>query len=384
MTNSQTFPFAGGAGPLVISPSNQAGSCFTVKGAVIDIATCNKADPNQSFTFGTGGKAAAKVASKAPAKAVKAAAEVTSADSTASLSEAGATALACVASAAATSASSSASAASSSISAPAAEAQVVTVTVTILDTGTSTPTDSASSDSASIASAAAQALSASSTTAAASSTASSSRQVPTSITSAPSTASASAAAAILTYNPTTPLPVSRSGGSLNPGAAAEANQRDDTAARAFSNVSIKAPNGACLFIDPTAGDFRQETIPIALKPCDGSPNEKWDFLTSGKHVSGANVTLVVSSLVQGCLNVDDRRAVGDRVILFSCGGRADGSGGVTGSQVFSFTSANATAKSLRLQAGQTCLVANATLGRVDRADCSADATDASQLFTIVE
>lgn len=34
--------------------------------------------------------------------------------------------------------------------------------------------------------------------------------------------------------------------------------------------------------------------------------------------------LIVSSLTQGCLNFDPRRAVGDTVIMFSCGGRADG------------------------------------------------------------
>lgn len=27
---------------------------------------------------------------------------------------------------------------------------------------------------------------------------------------------------------------------------------------------------------------------------------------------------------QGCLNFDPRRAAGDQVVLFSCGGRADG------------------------------------------------------------
>jgi hypothetical protein len=34
--------------------------------------------------------------------------------------------------------------------------------------------------------------------------------------------------------------------------------------------------------------------------------------------------LVVSTLTQACLNFDGRRAAGNQVLLFSCGGRADG------------------------------------------------------------
>ena len=60
VTNSQQFAFGGGAGPLALSPENSAGTCLTVKGAVVDQATCNKADANQSFTFaGAAGSAAA-------------------------------------------------------------------------------------------------------------------------------------------------------------------------------------------------------------------------------------------------------------------------------------------------------------------------------------
>ncbi len=52
MTNSQLFPFTGSAGPLALTPENASGTCLTVKGAVIDQAPCNAADPDQSFTFG--------------------------------------------------------------------------------------------------------------------------------------------------------------------------------------------------------------------------------------------------------------------------------------------------------------------------------------------
>jgi hypothetical protein len=145
-------------------------------------------------------------------------------------------------------------------------------------------------------------------------------------------------------------------------------------------VSIKSADGQCLFIDPTAGDFRENLIPVALKPCDGSPNEKFDFITAGKHNNAPNSTLVVSTLTQGCLNFDSRRAAGDTVILFSCGGRADGAGQVTNSQLFTFTASETT---LRLEPengnGQVCLVPNAQ-GRLDQAPCNN--ADAGQLFTI--
>jgi hypothetical protein len=283
VTNSQLFPFAGGAGPLAITPSNQAGSCFTVKGSVIDIASCNKTDPNQSFIFGNGGatttpsQATATAKSSSPAKSV----------------------------------------------------------VTTSNTAASPPK----------------------------------------VTTTPAPQGS-----ILSTNPTTPVPVSRAGGTLNPSAAAESNQRDATATRAFSSVSLKSADGQCLFIDPTAGDFRQLLIPVALKPCTGSPNEKFDIITAGKHNNAPNSALIVSSLTQGCLNFDDRRAAGDTVIIFSCGGRADGQGQVTNSQLFTFKSGE---KSLTLQPengnGKVCLVPNAA-GRLDQAACNGAA---SQGFTIV-
>jgi len=90
----------------------------------------------------------------------------------------------------------------------------------------------------------------------------------------------------------------------------------------------------------------------------------------------AGQTLVVSSLTNGCLNIDTRRAAGDQVLLFSCGGRADGEGGVTNSQLFTFPGGE-TSLALASDAGKTCVVNNA--GKLDQNACSGDA---NQLFTI--
>lgn len=92
--------------------------------------------------------------------------------------------------------------------------------------------------------------------------------------------------------------VARAGGVLNVEAAAEANSRDDTATRAFSSVSIKSSDGQCLFIDPAAGDFRENLIPVKLKQCDGSAGEKFDIITAGKHISQPKSMLVVSTAVR--------------------------------------------------------------------------------------
>ncbi len=99
----------------------------------------------------------------------------------------------------------------------------------------------------------------------------------------------------------TAVPVARAGGVLNPAAAAAANVRDPTATRAFTSASLKTANGQCLFIDPLAGDFRQNLIPVLLKACDGSAGEKFDIVTAGKHNDAKGSTLVVSSLVSSFL-----------------------------------------------------------------------------------
>lgn len=120
------------------------------------------------------------------------------------------------------------------------------------------------------------------------------------------------------------ISVSRAGSILQSSAAAEANPVDPTAVRAAVNTSMKDSSGKCLTVDATAGDFRQNLIPITLKTCDGCRGQQWDMVTSGKHNNVPGQVLVVSSLTQGCLNFDPRRAIGDQVIMFSCGGRADG------------------------------------------------------------
>lgn len=133
-----------------------------------------------------------------------------------------------------------------------------------------------------------------------------------SISTAATAAVTGGAGGIPTANPTTPVPVSRTGGNLQPSAAAEAHKRDATATRAFSGVEIRAPNGQCLSVDPTAGDFRQNLIPVALVDCSGTPNEKWDIVTAGKHNKAGKTpaTLVVSALVS-LFHADLQRLVTD-------------------------------------------------------------------------
>lgn len=133
-----------------------------------------------------------------------------------------------------------------------------------------------------------------------------------SISTAATAAVTGGAGGIPTANPTTPVPVSRIGGNLQPSAAAEAHKRDATATRAFSGVEIRAPNGQCLSVDPTAGDFRQNLIPVALVDCSGTPNEKWDIVTAGKHNKAGKTpaTLVVSALVS-LFHADLQRLVTD-------------------------------------------------------------------------
>ncbi|EPE32181.1 Ricin B-like lectin [Glarea lozoyensis ATCC 20868] len=174
-------------------------------------------------------------------------------------------------------------------------------------------------------------------------------------------------------NPTTEVPVSRAGGVLNPTAAAEANPRDETATRAFTSASIKTSSGQCLFIDPAAGDFRQNLIPVAVQDCTGAEGEKFDIITKGTHNDQANAALVVSSLTQGCLNFDPRRAAGDTVVLFSCGGRADGEGLVTESQLFGFQGGNSITLAPLNEKGATCL--SPAGAKLDSARCTGGAAE---------
>ncbi|KAK9782349.1 hypothetical protein SCARD494_13657 [Seiridium cardinale] len=178
-------------------------------------------------------------------------------------------------------------------------------------------------------------------------------------------------------NPTDAVPVSRAGGTLVPSAVAESQERDDTATRAFTSVSIQAPNGQCLFVDPTAGDFRENLIPVSLVTCAGTPNEKFDVITAGKHNNAQDAALIVSSLTNGCISHDGRRPAGDTVTLFSCGGRAAGEGETSNGQLVPFTGETSLVFAPLDAANATCIVAGD--GRLDSSACTNDGT---QVFTI--
>lgn len=165
---------------------------------------------------------------------------------------------------------------------------------------------------------------------------------------------------------------------LDPAAFAEAHKRDDTATRAFSSVPIITSSGQCLFVDELSGDFRANLTPVQVTTCNGSPGQGWDVITSGEHDDQLGAMLVVSTLTQACLNFDPRRAAGNQVILFSCGGRADGSGTVTNSQLFSFNGSAGLPSLTPLNAPGTCMtIANGQ--KLDQAACNT--ADVAQSFT---
>lgn len=176
--------------------------------------------------------------------------------------------------------------------------------------------------------------------------------------------------------------VSGAGGVLNPSAAAEANPRDNTATRAFSAAQIKTSTGQCLDIDPLSGDFRENLIPIQIKDCDGSPNQQWDVITAGVHNNVAGTALIVSTLTNGCLNFDPRRAAGNQVLLFSCGGRADGGGTVTNSQQFKFAGIPSGAVPLTPLNGNNAVCLTSSGSLLDQATCNPSSPSATELFTI--
>ncbi|KAI3320405.1 hypothetical protein HD806DRAFT_231403 [Xylariaceae sp. AK1471] len=294
VTDSQLFPFNGGAGPLSFSPENQEDSCITASNNVLDIAPCESGDLNQLFTFGD----ALSLQPEPTATNVQTA----SADLTTSLGSTSTT--------------------------PSQEATTTTTTTNQKATATSAPIGN------------------------------------TNVAGVP--------------NPTEAVPVSRAGGVLQPTAVAESHQRDDTATRAFSSVSIQSPDGQCLFIDPTAGDFRENLIPVSLVKCAGTPNEKFDIITAGKHNNAENSALIVSSLMNGCISFDGRRQPGDTVTIFSCGGRADGEGGTNNGQLVPFTGGTQLILAPESEQNATCIVPGN--GRLDSAPC---ANDNSQAFTIL-
>ncbi|EMR71967.1 putative ricin-type beta-trefoil lectin domain-containing protein [Eutypa lata UCREL1] len=228
VSDSQLFPYTGGAGPGSFTPRNDLNSCFTLTDNVVGIEQCVTGNLDQLFLFngvpnldsdpgdGDTGNGGAPTPSQFT---------TTSPQSTSTLSI---------------------NITSSAIQTPeTSSATTVSTLVTVTTSGTA--------------------------------------GTPTSGTEIP--------------NPTDPVPVSGAGETLQPTAAAEAHERDDTAIRAFTSASIQAPDGRCLFVDPTAGDFRQNLIPISLVQCSGTPNEKFDVVTAGKHNNAIDSALLVSSLV---------------------------------------------------------------------------------------
>ena len=281
MTDSQLFGFSGGAGPLSLQPQNQKDSCLVVKGNAIDIAKCNAGDAGQTFTFGGaaaggGGKNTNGGNNNNNNNNNNGGGNNNNGGS--NNNNGG-------------NKNNGGNENNGGNSNNAGDSTSTTCTKTTR-TVTATPSQNADSSSG----AAAQP------------------------TKGAGGGAGSGAGGIPTANPTDPVPVSRAGGTLQPTAAAESHQRDETAKRAFSSVSIRAPNGQCLFIDPTAGDFRQNLIPVSLVDCTGSPNEKFDVITEGKHNkprgNQQGAALVVSALVSGearlCLG---RRRVANRAIL---------------------------------------------------------------------
>ena len=164
---------------------------------------------------------------------------------------------------------------------------------------------------------------------------------------------------------------------LDPAALAEAQKRDDTAVRAFSNVEIKTTDGQCLFVDPLSGDFRANLTPVQVAQCGSTAGQGWDVITSGVHNDQPGELLIVNTLTQACLNFDVRRKPGDQVNLFSCGGRADGSGKVTSSQLFKHDGMQKSS-ALQPQCGQgICLTVRGNV--IDVAACNAN--DGKQVFS---
>ncbi|KAH7308112.1 hypothetical protein B0I35DRAFT_483393 [Stachybotrys elegans] len=182
--------------------------------------------------------------------------------------------------------------------------------------------------------------------------------------------------------PGEPVAVSR-GGFLQQDAVEEAHKFDGTAVRALQSINIRASDGRCLSIDTTAGDFRQNLIPVAMVECQSVRNQKFDIITSGVHNNGRDGrVLVASNLTEGCISFDGRRAVGDTVNLFSCGGRADGGGETDFAQLFPF---DAESDNMILEPqngnGDICLVAGDE--RVDSAPCTGDNDQVWELVAVL-
>ncbi|KAJ7438462.1 hypothetical protein FB451DRAFT_159726 [Mycena latifolia] len=193
-------------------------------------------------------------------------------------------------------------------------------------------------------------------------------------------AAATTTAAVAPAATTAAVPAGLTIVKLDAAAVAEAQVRDDTATRAASGVPIKTSDGKCLSVVSGSGDFRDNLVPVLLEDCDNSAGQQFDVITAGKHNDQPGTALFVSSLIQGCLNFDPRRAAGNQVLLFSCGGRADGGGAVTNSQLFTFKDASAPIPLAPTNQAGTCLFNNN--GKLDSQACNVASPAATQLFTV--
>ncbi|KAL7946757.1 hypothetical protein V8C42DRAFT_318720 [Trichoderma barbatum] len=319
VTNSQLFAFTGGAGPLSLTPGNDPTKCFVAKGNAVDIADCNDNDAAQKFTFGDAAAGSGNDSGKDnndDKNNSSAAASSAATSSAAASSEAAATQASTTSAAAVTSA---AAAPADDQNSQCAPPKIVTVTDLVTITAGAAPPASEATQTAENSEAA-------STTAAAATSTSAEVVVNPGV---PQTTAAPSQPAV-TGNPTTPVPVSGAGGTLNPSAVAEAQKFDASAVRPVQSVNIRAADGRCFFVNPTAGDFRENLIPVQLAECSEDASQKFDIVTKGVHNDGKNgEALIVSVLTNGCLNFDGRRPANDQVIMFSCGGRADGSKSLT-------------------------------------------------------
>lgn len=62
--------------------------------------------------------------------------------------------------------------------------------------------------------------------------------------------------------------------------------------------SLQTASGDCLTIDPFAGDFRENLIPVTTAACNGSAGQQWDVITAGVHNNVPGAALFVSSDVR--------------------------------------------------------------------------------------
>jgi hypothetical protein len=83
--------------------------------------------------------------------------------------------------------------------------------------------------------------------------------------------------------------------------------------------------------------------------------------------------------MNGCLDFDARRPPPITVHMFSCGGRADGAGTVTTSQLFAFGGGNSILLAPENGGGKVCMIAQG--GLLVPGTCSGGA---DQLFSIVQ